>query len=59
MEEAVVVSKVGRKAGESVVLEVTYEKREPIAPPMRTISYLESIGLEKEALYRLSHERIV
>ena len=34
----------------------TYEKRLPMAPPSRTMSYLESMGRSKAALYLLRYE---
>ncbi len=37
---------------------ITHENKLPRAPPKSTISYLESIGLAKEALYAFNHVRI-
>jgi hypothetical protein len=37
---------------------LAYENKLPRAPPNSTISYLESIGLEKDALYALRYVRM-
>ena len=37
---------------------MAYENKLPNAPPSSTISYLESIGLEKDALYALRYVRM-
>lgn len=38
--------------------QATNENKLPNAPPNSTISYLESIGLEKDALYALRYVRM-